>query len=213
MLEDLRAEVCRLNQQLPAEGLVRMTSGNVSARDPETNRMVIKPSGVAFADLTPESMVIMDMDGAVVTGSLKPSSDAHTHLVVYRERDDIHGMVHTHSNYATAWAATGQPIPCSLTAMADEFGCDIPVGAFCLIGHEQIGQEIVRTIGTSTAIIMQNHGVFTIGKTPAHAVKAAVMVEDAAKTLAIAKSIGTIRPIEPEDVNRLHQRYQNDYGQ
>lgn len=213
MLDKLKEHVCEMNKILPREGLVRMTSGNVSGRDPKNNLMVIKPSGVSFADLIPGVMVVMDMDGNVVEGELKPSSDAYTHLVVYRQREDVGGMVHTHSNYATAWAATGQPIPCSLTSMADEFGCDIPVGDFCLIGHEAIGEEIVRSIGKSRAIIMQNHGVFTIGKDAKAAVKAAIMLEDAAKTLAIAKSIGNIIPIADNDVEKLHHRYQTEYGQ
>ena len=213
MIEELKAEVCAQNKRLPAERLVRMTSGNVSGRDPESGQMVIKPSGVAFEDLTPEAMVVMDIDGNVVEGDLKPSSDAYTHLAVYRRMGWVRGMVHTHSNHATAWAATGTPLPCALTAMADEFGCDIPVGKFCLIGHEEIGNEIVNAIGSSRAILMQNHGIFTIGRSPAAAVKAAVMVEDAAKTLSIAKGIGEIIPIRPEDIDKLHARYQNDYGQ
>jgi L-ribulose-5-phosphate 4-epimerase len=213
MLDELRREVCRLNKLLPAEGLVRMTSGNVSGRDPESGRMVIKPSGVPFAELTPESMVVMNLEGEVVEGNLKPSSDAYTHLVVYRQRPEVCGMVHTHSNYATAWAAIGEPIPCALTAMADEFGCDIPLGDFCLIGHEAIGEEIVRAIGSSTAIIMRNHGVFTIGRSARQAVKAAVMLEDAAKTLAVARSMGEIQPIGADNVAKLHDRYQNAYGQ
>lgn len=213
MLEQLKAEVCMWNRRLPAEGLVRWTSGNVSGRDFERNLMVIKPSGVAFEDLTPESMVVMDMDGTVVEGSLKPSSDAYTHLVVYRKMPWVGGMTHTHSNYATAWAATGQAIPCSLTAMCDEFGCDIPIGAFCLIGNEAIGEEIVRSIGPCTAIVMQNHGPFTIGKNPKSAVKAAVYLEDCARTLAIARGLGPIVPITPDNIAKAHARYQNEYGQ
>lgn len=213
MLEAMKEDVCAWNRRLPSEGLVRWTSGNVSARDFESNLMVIKPSGVAFEDLTPEMMVVMDMDGKVVEGTLKPSSDAYTHLVVYRKMPHIGGMTHTHSNYASAWAATGQPIPCALTAMCDEFGCDIPVGEFCLIGNEAIGEEIVRAIGKCTAIIMQNHGPFTIGTSAKAAVKAAIYLEDCARTLAIARGLGPIIPITPENISMAHARYQNEYGQ
>lgn len=213
MLEALKEEVCALNRSLPDHGLVVLTSGNVSARDPETGYMVIKPSGVAFEKLEPEQMVVMALDGAVVEGELKPSSDAYTHLVVYRARDDVHGMVHTHSNYATAWAALGEPIPVCLTAQCDAFGCDVPVGKFCLIGHDAIGEEIVASIGACEAILMQNHGVFTIGKTAAKAVKNAVTVEDLAKTMAIARAMGTPLRIDPENVAKAHARYTSEYGQ
>ncbi len=213
MLDELKGDVCRLNRELPKHGLVVLTSGNVSGRDPASNRMVIKPSGVGFDDLTPEKMVVMELDGAVVEGDLKPSSDAYTHLAVYRARDDIHGMVHTHSNYATAWAALGEPIPVCLTAQCDAFGRDIPVGDFCLIGNEAIGEEIVRSIGSCAAILMRNHGVFTIGKTPAKAIKNAVAVEDLAKTMAIARSMGAPVPIDPDNVKKAYERYQSQYGQ
>ncbi len=213
MLESLKSEVCELNRRLPAEGLVRLTSGNVSGRDPDTNRMVIKPSGVPFDELTPDLMIVFDLDGTIVEGTLKPSSDAYTHLVVYREMAEVHGMVHTHSNYATAWAAVGRPLPCALTAMCDAFGCDIPIGGFCLIGNEQIGREIVRSIGRAPAILMRNHGVFTIGKTPHKAFVHAVTVEDTAKTLAIAEGLGTIQPIAPDKIEQAHRRYQSEYGQ
>ena len=159
LLEELRTEVCAANKALLTEGLVTMTSGNVSGRDPESNLMVIKPSGVSFPDLTPESIVVLDMSGNVVEGEHGPSSDTATHLWVYRNRDDVHGMVHTHSNYATAFAAAGTPIPCVLTAIADEFGCDIPLGGYAAIGGKEIGEEILRSIGMSTAILMKNHGV------------------------------------------------------
>jgi L-ribulose-5-phosphate 4-epimerase len=213
LLESLREDVCRQNKRLPAEGLVRGTSGNVSGRDPETNRMVIKPSGVPFEEIAPATMVVMEMDGTVAEGECKPSSDAYTHLVVYRAREDVHGMVHTHSNYATAWAALGKPIPVCLTAHCDEFGRAIPVGDFRLIGHEQIGEEILRRIGDCTAILMRNHGVFTIGASPAKAVKAAVALEDIARTMAIASAMGAPLVIDPENVAAAHRRYRNDYGQ
>lgn len=213
MLEALRATVCAMNKVLPAEGLVTMTSGNVSGRDPETNLVVIKPSGISFEALTPENLVIVDLQGQVVEGTLQPSVDTATHLVVYRARPDVHGMVHTHSNYATSFAALGRPIPAVLTAIADEFGGPIPCGPYCQIGEEQIGQAVVEHIGASPAILMQNHGVFTIGPTPQAAVKAAVMCEDVAKTVHLALLLGTPIPIPAEEVARGHQRYLQKYGQ
>lgn len=213
MLEQLREIVCAMNKVLPAEGLVTMTSGNVSGRDPETNLVVIKPSGISFEALTPADLVIVDLQGTVVEGTLKPSVDTPTHLVVYRARPDVHGMVHTHSNYATSFAALGQPIPAVLTAIADEFGGPIPCGPYCQIGEEQIGQAIVDHIGASPAILLQNHGVFTVGPTPQTAVKAAVMCEDVAKTVHLAMQRGTPIPIPDEEVARAHKRYTDKYGQ
>ena len=212
MLEELRKEVCEANLVLPKEGLVTMTSGNVSGRDLETNLMVIKPSGVSFEDLTPESMVVVDMDGNVVEGDHGPSSDTATHLWVYRNRKDVNGIVHTHSNYATAFAAANRPIPAVLTAIADEFGCDIPVGGYAAIGGKAIGEEILRSIGMSTAILMKNHGVFTIGKTVKKAVKSAVMVEDVAKTVWLALQIGTPDRLSDEEIASNYDRYHNRYG-
>jgi L-ribulose-5-phosphate 4-epimerase len=181
MLEKLRALICELNKELPRNNLVTMTSGNVSGRDPETGYVVIKPSGVSFEALTPLDMSIVDLDGKVIESVKKPSVDTATHLYIYKHRPDVNGIVHTHSNYATSFAALGEPIPAVLTAMADEFGGPVPCGPYCQIGEEQIGQAVVEHIGSSPAIVLQNHGVFTVGPTPEAALKAAVMVEDVAK--------------------------------
>ena len=213
MLEQLRALVCELNKELPRQGLVTMTSGNVSGRDPETGLVVIKPSGISFDALTPDHLVIVDLHGQVVEGELAPSVDTATHLVIYRARPEINGVVHTHSNYATSFAALGRPIPAVLTAMADEFGGPIPCGPYCQIGEEQIGQAIVEYIGDSPAILMQNHGVFTVGRTPQAALKAAVMCEDVARTVHLALLLGTPIPIPAEEIARGHRRYLEKYGQ
>jgi len=213
MLERLRAQVHKLNLELPKNGLVAWTSGNVSARDPETGHVVIKPSGVKYEDLGPEQLVILDADGEIVEGDLKPSSDTASHLYIYRHRPDVNGVVHTHSPYATAFAALGRPILVYLTAMADEFGGPVPCGGFALIGGEQIGQVVVESIGSSPAVLLKNHGVFAIGKTAEAAVKAAVMVEDVARTVWLALQLGQPDEIPPEDVAKLHHRYTHVYGQ
>lgn len=213
MLEKLKAEVCELNQALPKHGLVVWTSGNVSARDPVSGLIVIKPSGLMFDELLPENQVVVDVDGNVVEGTLKPSSDTLSHCYIYRHRPDVHGIVHTHSNYATAFAAVAKPIPCVLTAMGDEFGGDIPCAGFALIGSEAIGRQVLEHIGNSPAVLLQCHGVFAIGATGRKAVKAAVMVEDVAKTVWLAMQIGNPEPISAGDVAKLYDRYQNVYGQ
>lgn len=213
MLASLRQQVYELHLELPKHNLVVWTMGNVSARDPESGLVVIKPSGVRYEDLKPEHMVVVDLDANVIEGDLAYSSDTLTHLYVYRHRPDVNGVCHTHSTFATAFAAVGKPIPCFLTGMADEFGGEIPLGGFELIGSEAIGKEMLRVIGASKAVVMQNHGVFTIGKTAEAAVKAAVMAEDAARTSFYALQLGTPLPIASEDVARLYERYSNVYGQ
>jgi L-ribulose-5-phosphate 4-epimerase len=214
-LADLRREVCALHGELPRNGLVAWTSGNLSARVPGEELMVIKASGVPYAELTPEAMVVCDLHGSVVEGDLAPSSDAATHGYVYRQLDEVGGVAHTHSTYATAWAARGEPIPCVLTAMADEFGGEIPIAPFALIGDEQIGRVVVETLADhrSPAVLLRSHGVFTLGPGPRDAIKAAVMCEDVARTVHLARVLGDPIPLAPEEIDALYDRYQNVYGQ
>jgi L-ribulose-5-phosphate 4-epimerase len=213
MLEAIKEELWKLHLVLPAQELVAWTSGNVSARDPESGLVVIKPSGVMYEDLKPEDHVVLTLDGEVVEGTLKPSSDTASHLYIYRHMPEVNGVVHTHSPYATAFAAVGKPIPVYLTAIGDEFGQAIPCAGFALIGGEEIGQQVVEHIGTCPAVLLKNHGVFTVGKSAKAAVKAAVMVEDVAKTVHLALQLGTPDEIAPEDVAKLHYRYTHVYGQ
>lgn len=213
ILPELRRLVCDLNKELPRSGLVTMTSGNVSGRDPETGYVVIKPSGVSFEALTPEDISVVDIDGNVVESRLTPSVDTATHLYIYKHMSHINGVVHTHSNYATSFAALGEPIPVVLTAIADEFGGPIPCAPYCQIGEEQIGRAIVECIGCCPAILLQNHGVFAIGPDAKAALKAAVMVEDVAKTVHLAMLRGKPIRIPEEEVARGYKRYQDKYGQ
>ncbi len=207
-----------LHQELVRYELVAWTSGNVSQRmkfdDGSPDLFAIKPSGVRYDQLTAESMVICDLDGKLVQGDLSPSSDTAAHAYVYRNMPDVNGVVHTHSNYACAWAAVGKEIPCILTAIADEFGGPIPMGPFAIIGDESIGRGIVETLTNhrSRAILMQNHGVFTIGIDATDAVKAAVMCEDNAKSAFIAHQLGTPIPIPQDGIESLFNRYQTVYG-
>ena len=211
----VRSTVAGLHAQLTAYHLVAWTAGNVSGRVPGQDLFVIKPSGVDYDQLTPAALVVCDLDGHLVDGDFQPSSDTAAHAYVYRNMPEVGGVVHTHSTYASAWAARGEPVPCVLTAMADEFGGEIPVGPFALIGDDSIGRGIVETLAghRSPAVLMRNHGVFTIGATPRAAVKAAVMCEDVARTVHIARQLGAPVPIPPSDVDKLYQRYQNVYGQ
>lgn len=213
MLEKLKEQLVQLHLELPKNNLVVWTSGNISARDPESGYVAIKPSGVLYEDLRSKDVVILDLDGNIIEGDLKPSSDIGSHLYIYRQRSDISGVVHTHSPYATAFAAIGEPIPVYLTAQADEFGGEIPCGGFALIGGEQIGKIVVDSIGDSPAVLLKNHGVFTVGPTAEAALKAAVMVEDIARTVWLAKQIGKPEEIPQELVDKLHHRYKTEYGQ
>ena len=214
-LHGLRTQVAALPAELTRYGLVAWTAGNVSARVPGHDLMVIKPSGVSYDELSAETMVVTDLHGRLVEGERAPSSDTAAHAHVYRHLPEVGGVVHTHSTYATAWAARGEPIPCVLTMIADEFGGDIPVGPFALIGDESIGEGIVATLRSSRskAVLMQNHGPFTVGEDARAAVKAAVLLEDVARTVHVARQLGTPIPIEPRDVDALFDRYQNVYGQ
>ena len=211
----LRRELHALHRELVRNGLCAWTSGNLSARVPGEALVLIKPSGVEYDDLAPEHLVLVDLDGEVVSGDLSPSSDTATHCFVYRALPAVGGIAHTHSPYATAWAARGEPIPCALTAMADEFGGPIPVGPFALIGGEEIGEGIVATLDghRSPAVLMRNHGVFTVGAGPRAALKAAVMCEDVARTMFLARALGPVEPLAEPVVDALHRRYQTVYGQ
>lgn len=213
MLEHVKEELYRLHLELPKNNLVVWTTGNVSARDPESGLVVIKPSGVRYDELRPEDHVVVNLQGDVVEGDLKPSSDTASHLYIYRHREDVNGVVHTHSPYATAFAAVGQPIPVYLTEMGDEFGCPIPCAGFALIGDEEIGRLVVEHIGSSPAVLLKRHGVFTVGPTAEAAVKAAVMTENVARTVWLALQLGQPEEIPPEDVAKLHHRYTRIYGQ
>ncbi len=215
LLAKLREEVFEANLELPEHGLVAWTSGNVSGRDPETGYVVIKPSGVKFRDLAPKNMVVVDRDGNIIEATHKASSDTASHCYIYRQREDVNGIVHTHSRYATAFAALGKSIPCVLTAMADEFGGDIPCGGFALIGGEEIGQVVVDTLkgSRSPAALLRNHGVFALGKDAEAALKAAVMTEDVAATVWTALQLGAPLPITSPDIDKLYDRYTNVYGQ
>jgi Ribulose-5-phosphate 4-epimerase and related epimerases and aldolases len=218
-IEAARVRVCDLHAELIKWDLVVWTAGNVSERvrgiDGADDVLVIKPSGVTYDTLTPESMVVCDLDGNLLLGDRAPSSDTAAHAYVYKNMPEVGGVVHTHSTYATAFAALGKPIPCHLTMMADEFGGDIPVGPFALIGDDSIGKGIVETLkeSRSPAVLMQNHGPFTIGKDAKSAVKAAAMTEEVARTMFIALQLGTPIPIAQEKIDSLHARYQNVYGQ
>jgi len=213
MLEDLRALICRLNRELPRQGLVTWTSGNVSGRDRASGLVVIKPSGVAFDDLMPESMVVVSLEGEVVEGGLRPSVDSPSHLYIYRQRPEVGGIVHTHSPYATAFAACGLAIPVCLTSQADEFGGPVPCSQYAQIGEEQIGEQVVAHLGAGPAVLLANHGVFTVGKDATAALKAAVMCEDAAHIAWLAQALGKPLEIPAQEVARAHRRYREKYGQ
>ena len=214
-VDSVRREVSTLHAELVRYNLVAWTAGNVSGRVPGTELFVIKPSGIDYGDLKPDAMIVCDLDGKVIAGDLSPSSDTAAHAYVYREMPEVGGVVHTHSPYATAWAARGEPVPCVLTAMADEFGGEIPVGPFALIGNDDIGKGIVATLSghRSPAVLMRNHGVFTIGRDARAAVKAAVMCEDVCRSVHISRQLGEPLPIAADDIRKLHDRYQNEYGQ
>jgi L-ribulose-5-phosphate 4-epimerase len=218
-IDAVRADVAKLHAELVRYNLIVWTGGNVSGRVPGADLFVIKPSGVSYDDLAPENMILCDLDGNAIPGTpgseRSPSSDTAAHAYVYRHMPEVGGVVHTHSTYGVAWAARGEEIPCVITAMADEFGGPIPVGPFAIIGDDSIGRGIVETLRghRSRGVIMQNHGPFTIGTNAKDAVKAAVMLEDVARTVHIAREAGPLIPIPQDKIDALYNRYQNVYGQ
>ncbi|WP_022879229.1 L-ribulose-5-phosphate 4-epimerase [Microbacterium sp. B19] len=218
-IDAVRADVAKLHAELVRYNLIVWTGGNVSGRVPGADLFVIKPSGVSYDDLAPENMILCDLDGNAIPGTpgseRSPSSDTAAHAYVYRHMPEVGGVVHTHSTYGVAWAARGEEIPCVITAMADEFGGPIPVGPFAIIGDDSIGRGIVETLRghRSRGVIMQNHGPFTIGASAKDAVKAAVMLEDVARTVHIAREGGPLIPIPQDKIDALYNRYQNVYGQ
>jgi len=218
-IDAVRADVAELHAELVRYNLIVWTGGNVSGRVPGADLFVIKPSGVSYDDLTPADMILCDLDGNTIPGTpgseRSPSSDTAAHAYVYRHMPDVGGVVHTHSTFAVAWAARGEEIPCVITGMADEFGGPIPIGPFAIIGDDSIGRGIVETLSghRSRAVLMQNHGPFTIGVSAKDAVKAAVMCEDAARTVHFAREAGPLIPIPQDKIDALYNRYQNVYGQ
>lgn len=213
MLADLRQEVWQCNLDLPKNDLVKMTSGNVSGRDPESGLVVIKPSGVPYGDLTPENLIVLDMDGVVIEGDLLPSVDTTTHLHVYRNREEINGVVHTHSTYACVFAILNKPIPATLTSCG-LIGGAVPLGDYYPpLNDGKIGEEMLRVIGDSLAVVMKNHGVFTIGKTPSQATRVAVEVEDMAKATCLAMMLGNPVVLSNEEIEVMINQYSQDYGQ
>ena len=211
----LREEVCQLHEELIRWNLVVWTAGNISARVPGADLLVIKPSGVRYHELTPDKMVVCNLEGKVVEGSYTPSSDTISHAYVYRHMPQVGGIVHTHSSYATAWACRREPIPPVISMVADEFGGEIPVGPLARVGDDAVGRGIVETLSQSRskAVLMANHGVFTVGKDAINAVKAAAMCEEVAKTVHLARALGEPVPLPQDYIDFMNDRYQNGYGQ
>ena len=213
MLEEVRNEVYRALMGLPENGLVMGTSGNVSGR--KNDRVVIKPSGVAYDELKPSNLVVVDMEGNVVEGELKPSVDTPAHLHIYNGTEDLGGIVHTHSTYATAFAAMGRGIPLYLTEQGDLFGTNIPVSDYVPPGDEAIGRQFsAKAAGRKVkALLMKQHGVFAAGPGPVDALKAAVTVEHSAQVSFVAESGGEPEELPSAEGKRLHEKYMNNYGQ
>jgi len=213
-LEQLREDVCRANKLLAHYGLVCLHSGNVSGLDRSTGRLVIKPSGVDYETLSPDDLVEVDLiTGKVISTHLRPSVDLPHHLYIYRNMPGVGGIAHAHSDYATAWAATGRPIPLCLTAMADYFGGEIPCAPYVDNEGDNIGQAILRYRGRAPAVLLANHGAFTWGPTALDAVKLAVALEDVAKKAFLASQLGQLLEIPVEEARKWYDKYHHGYGQ
>ncbi len=212
MFKELRQEVYESLLELPKNRLVTMHSGTVSGRDPESGLIVIKPSGFRYDKLTPADLVVVDVDGNLIEGDLRPSSDTATHLYMYKHRPDIHGIVHTHSPFASTFAVLGKPIPPVMSSAA-LLGGEIPIGGYAPVGGEDIGSEIMAKLGDCKAIIMQNHGVYTFASTVWQATIYAVEVEDVAKIAHYAMLHGDPIVLTQEQVKEFQEIYGKFYGQ
>lgn len=212
-IDSLREAVCAANRALRTEGLVTMHSGNVSGYDPDSDTVYIKPSGVDYDTMHAATMVPVTLSTGEVRSDLRPSVDLPHHLFLYRNDPAIRSVIHTHSNYATAFAACGRPVPLVLTAIADEFGGEIPCAPYIDNEGDNIGQGILKYRTQAPAILLGNHGVFAWGKSPKDALKAAIMVEDVAKTVHLALQIGDPTPLDPAEAMKWWDRYHNRYGQ
>ncbi len=210
---DLRAEVCEMNKELPRQNLVVWTGGNVSAIVRSVGHVIIKPSGVRFEELTPESMVVTDLSGKVVEGKFLPSVELEVHNYIYKHRTDVGGICHTHSPYATSFALLGQPIPAALTPLVHLLGREVPCTGYVKPAHLDTGMAIVDTIGDGLAVLVNRHGTFTLGKTATESIKIAAFLEEAAQTIHYAMLRGEVRSLPKEELERSFQWYKQNYGQ
>ncbi|MCY4068781.1 MAG: class II aldolase/adducin family protein [Acidimicrobiaceae bacterium] len=214
MLEALREEVCAMNLELPANKLVVATGGNVSGRDPDSGCVVIKPSGVSFEALDPSSMVAVDPSGRVLEGALKPSVDLGIHLHIYEHRPDVFGIAHTHSPYATSFAARGEDLPAALTPLTHLIGGGVPCTRWATPAAEDTGAAIMEAVGDSgLAALADRHGVFTMGRSAGEALKVALHVEEAALTIRMAQLSGPVTALPDEEIQRCFAWYRESYGQ
>lgn len=213
MLEALKSEVCAQNHELPANGLVVGSGGNVSGRDPETGLIVIKPSGVKFAKLTPETMVVVDLGGKVIEGEMKPSVDTGIHLYIYEHRADVFGITHTHSPYASSFAARGERIPAVMTPITHMLGRDIPCSRYATPGEVDTGQAILDAAAGGWAVLVKAHGVFTMGKSATEATSFAMYLEEAAMTTHLAMTRGPVEELPQEEIARCYNWFRKNYGQ
>lgn len=223
MLEELKKTVCDANKDLPRYGLVTFTWGNVSAVDRKSGLLVIKPSGVEYDRLTPEDMVVVDLEGRKVEGRYKPSSDTPTHVELYKAFPEIGGIVHTHSTYATSWAQAGRSIPCYGTTHADYIYEEVPC-VRCLTAdeiaenyEENTGHLIVREFlrmckdpVSVPAVLCKNHGPFTWGKDAEEAVHNAVVLEEVARMAYLAESIN--HHVQPAPKELMDKHYYRKHG-
>ena len=212
-LERLRSEVWKANREIFRAGLVTAHAGNASGCDRKRGLVLIKPSGVDYESLRPGDLVVTDLEGRKIKGRYKPSVDLPHHLYLYRHLPEVGGVIHTHSTYATALALLGRPIPAYLTAIADEFGEGIPCAPYVDNQGDHIGEAIVKHKTRAPAVLLAHHGAFTFGATPREALKAAVMLEDVAKTCFQALLLGTPEPLPAEEVRKWYDRYHSTYGQ
>lgn len=212
LIENVRKECIDIGLKLLREQLVSVTMGNMSARDPETGLFAIKPAGIEYPDISLDDMVVMDLEGNKVEGSLKPSTEWPMHLLIYQERPDINAIVHTHSPYATSFAVTGKDIP-PLNGEAAAMGGAIECARYEAGGTRELGLAALEKLGEKDAVLLRNHGVLAVGPNLKRAFYAATIVENSARLFIMGSIIGTPQPLGEDLVKAIRYEYQYKYFQ
>ena len=213
LLPELRADVARYAKKMYTSQLVQATQGNLSARDVESGLICITPSGADYELLTAEDIVVVDEEGNVVEGKWRPSVETPLHTLVLRSRRDINCVMHTHSPYATAFGVVYQPVPMILAESALCLGGEVPIAPYRMSGTPEFAEQVLKTLGNGPAVIWGNHGAMVVGVNLPLTFSIAHALEDSAKVYAIAKQLGAPVALPPEEVEKLHDFWQKNYGQ
>ena len=211
--EESRKQVIEAGVKMLETKLVVGTWGNISVRVPGEDYIAITPSGVDYDTITPEGIVILDMDGNVVDGTMKPSIEFNLHLEIYRNREDVNAVVHTHSTYCTAMAIARKPIPGAAEDLVQIVGGDVRVSEYFLPGSMELAKAAVKAMEGRNAVLLANHGCLAAGRDLKETMKIAGVLEKSAQATIFAQIMGGVVELSQEDINFMREFYLNKYGQ